>query len=171
MDIKKKLDQGHSKTINAEIVQYVGNSEERFQKLLDCVLGDDMRLSHRASWALGDVSLKYPDMFRKHHRVLIDALKKKQNHNAIRRNIVRTYQFADIPEDYEAELYDICLNFIANAEEKIAVKAFSIRVCERVIEKYPEMKNELLELIKVNLPIWSSGLKNRGSKFLKRWGA
>ena len=169
MDIAKKLDQGHNKTINAEIVEYVGKSEKRFQKLLNCVLGEDMRLSHRASWALGDASLKYPDLYNKHHRVLIDALKVKQNHNAIRRNIVRTYQFADIPEEYEAELYDVCLNFVADSDEMIAVRAFSIRVCERIIEKYPEMKNELLEVIKSNMSVWSAGLKSRGNKFLKRW--
>ncbi len=170
MNFKKVLSHGHSKVINNEIVEYIGNNDARFVKLLKCVLGDDMRLSQKASWALGDVSLKYPVLYNKYHRELIDALKVKQNHNAIRRNIVRTYQFADIPEEFEAELYDICLNFIADSEEAIAVKAFSIRVCERIIEKYPEMANELLTIIKSNITIWSSGLKNRGNKFIKKWG-
>jgi len=169
MNISKKLAQGHSKTINTEIVEYVGQSESRFKDLLICVLGDDMRLSQRASWALGDISLKYPALYNQHHRVLLDSLKQVQNHNAIRRNIVRTYQFADIPEEYEAELYDICLNFVNDIEEMTAVKAFSLRVCERVIEKYPEMKNELIQIIETNQSLWSSGLKNRGSKFLKKW--
>lgn len=169
MNIKEKLAAGHNKTINKEIVDYVGSSELRFKKLMDIVLGQDMRLSHRASWAMGDVSLRHPQLLYKHHRNLIDALKVKQHHNAIRRNIVRTYQASEIPEAYEAELYDICLNFVADTDEAIAVKAFSIRVCERVIEKYPEMANELLAIIKANISIWSSGLKNRGNKFLKRW--
>lgn len=169
MNIAEKLADGHSKTINTEIVRYVGSDKKKFLELLNCVLSDNMRLSHRASWALGDVSLKYPALFNLHHRTLIDALKVKQNHNAIRRNIVRTYQFADIPEEFEGELYDICFNFITDHEEAIAVKAFSIRVCERVIEKYPEMAGELLALIKTNMTIWSSGLKNRGHKFIKRW--
>lgn len=169
MNIAEKLANGHNKTINKEIVEYVGLSEERFQELLTCFFSNEMRLSHRASWALGDVSLKHPELFNKHHRKLINSLKVKQNHNAIRRNVVRTYQFAKIPEEYEAELYDICLNFVADIDEAIAVKAFSLRVCERVIEKYPEMANELLSIIEANIPIWSSGLKNRGNKFLKRW--
>lgn len=170
MDISEKLAQGHNKTINNEIVAYIGNSEKRFEQLLDCFFSEEMRLSHRASWALGDVSLKYPTLFDKHHRKLINSLKVKQSHNAIRRNVVRTYQFAEIPEELEAELYDICLNFILDMEEKTAVKAFSLRVCERIIEKYPEMANELIEIIKANISIWSSGLKGRGNKFLLRWG-
>jgi hypothetical protein len=170
MNIREKLAEGHSKTITAEIVDYVGQNEVRFKELLSCVLCDNMRLSHRASWALGDVSLRYPTLYNQHHRVLLDALKTKQNHNAIRRNIVRIYQFAEIPEEYEAELYDICLNFVADAEEMTAVKAFGMRVCERVIERYPEMKNEMLEIIKSNQAQWSSGLKNRGKKFLEKWG-
>ncbi len=170
MDFKKKLESGHNKTINNEIVAYIGNSEARFEKLLECFFSEEMRISHRSSWALGDVSLKYPQLFDKHHRALIDALKVKQNHNAIRRNVVRTYQFAEIPEEYEGELYDICFNFIADHDEQTAVKAFSLRVCERVIEKYPEMAGEMIALIKRNKTLWSSGLKNRGKKFLDRWG-
>jgi len=170
MDFRKILESGHNKTINKEIIDYIGNSELRFNKLLDCFFSNEMRLSQRASWALGDVSLKHPTLFNKHHRKLIDSLKVKQYHNAIRRNVVRTYQFAEIPEEYEAELYDICLNFISDTQEKTAVKAFSLRVCERIIEKYPEMAGEMLALIRANKSLWSSGLKNRGQKFLERWG-
>ena len=169
MNIAEKLGEGHSKAINNQIVKYIGDSPVRFKELMRCFLSSDYRISQRASWALGDVAVRHPLLIDQYHRVLFDCLKEKQKHNSIKRNIVRTYQVANIPEDYEAELYDICLNFVANTEEAIAVKAFSIRVCERIIEKYPEMSNELFIVIKSNIAIWSSGLKNRGNKFLKRW--
>jgi hypothetical protein len=169
MDIKKKLAAGHTRAINKEIVDYIGQKESRFEKLLECFFSDDMRLSHRSSWALADAAVRYPSLLRPHHRKLIDSLKVKQSHNSIRRNVVRTYQFAEIPADLEGELYDICFNFICDTNEAIAVKAFSIRVCERVIERYPEMASELLVVIKESIQNWSSGLKSRGNKFIKRW--
>ncbi len=170
MNIAHKLAEGHSKQITTEIVKYIGNNPARFKELVNYFLGNDVLISQRASWALGDAVCGQPDMANPFHRILIDCLKNPENHNSIRRNIVRIYQAANIPNDYEAELYDVCLNFIADTDEAIAVRAFSIRVCERVIEKYPEMANELVEIIKANISIWSSGLKSRGSKFLKKWG-
>ena len=169
MDIAQKLKQGHSRQIIDEIVHHIGDNENRFLQLLNCFMSNDNRLSQRASWALGNLSQLHPHLFDNHHRVFLNCFHDKKKHNAIRRNIVRIYQVAHIPEEYEAELYDICLNFIADNEEAIAVKAFSIRACERVIEKYPEMANELLTEIKSKIPNWSSGLKSRGNKFLKRW--
>lgn len=170
MDIAAILQSGHSKAITASIVAYIGEDAARFKELLTIFLGDDFRLSQRASWALGHASYERPALIKPYHRQLLDALKVKQAHNSIRRNVVRTYQIAEIPEEYEAELYDICLNFIIDVHEATAVKAFSLRVCERVVEKYPEMANEVLEVIKANIEHWSSGLKNRAKKFLVRWG-
>ncbi len=54
-------------------------------------------------------------------------------------------------------------------QEATAVKAFSLRVCERIVERYPELANEVIVIIDEFYEHWSSGLKNRGKIFLKRW--
>lgn len=169
IEIIEKLKKSQEKIVVDELIQYIGHNPERLKELVDCFLQEDMRTSQVASWPLGKISNSQPDLFRPYHRPLIDALVQKQRHNAIRRNVVRIYQFIEIPEEFEAEIFDICVKFISNANEPIAVKAFSIRVCERIIEKYPELANELIQIIKASINGWGSALENRGNKFLKKW--
>ena len=88
-------------------------------------------------------------------------MKQENRHNAIRRNIVRLYQFVEIPEDTEGELYDICIRFILNHNEAIAIRAFSMRVCERIALRHPMLIEELIAVIETTIPNGSSGLKNR----------
>jgi len=169
VDIKQILLKEHNKKTTLAIVAYVGDDAERFKELMQCFLGDEMRLSQRASWPLGFIGEERPHLLKPYHKVLIESLQQEQKHNAIKRNVTRIYQSAPIPEKYEAQLYDICAAFLMDPNEAIAARAFGLRVCERVVEKYPEMANEINEIIKANMEHWSSGLKSRGSKFLKRW--
>lgn len=169
MKIRTFLTSGHNKEITHQVVQYVGTDAGRFKELMDCFLSEEMRISQRAGWALGMIGEKHVELLNPYHCILLDCLKRDNAHNAIRRNIVRVYQFCEIPMELEAELYDVCINFISDFHEMIAVKAFSIRVCERIIEHYPELRTELSGVIRSEIEHWSPGLKNRGRKFLERW--
>ncbi len=169
MQIQQLLLQGHNKKIRDQIVEYVGSNANRFDELMQCFFDKNIQVSQRASWPVSILCENQAQLMKAYHRNFINSLKNTEVHNAIRRNVVRVYQTSEIPIEYEAELYSICFQCIADPKEAIAIRAFSIRVCERIIEKYPELKNELIEIIKTNIYSWSSGLANRGRKFLEKW--
>jgi hypothetical protein len=54
------------------------------------------------------------------------------------------------------------MHFMLDYNEAIAIRAFSMRICDRISLKYPELISELLYAIRSILPGASSGLKNRG---------
>lgn len=169
MNISETLRQGHSKALTNQIVEYVGTHPSRLQELMDCFLSNEMRISQRASWAIGWIGEQKPELFAPYHLHLLAALRQEQPHKAIRRNTMRIYQFIDIPDDIESELYDLGISFIMDIQEATAVKAFSLRVCERIVERYPELAHEVIVVIDEFYNFWSSGLQNRARKFLKKW--
>ena len=162
------IQQSNSKTIINQVIDYVGNNQQRLDELMRLFLGDHMRISQRSSWAVGHIGEQQPQLFDKYHPHLIEHLRQPHAHNAIKRNIVRMYQFIEIPYEYEGKLYEIALNFLLDSNEAIAVKAFSMHVCERIAIKYTDLIPELMDAIVSVLPNASSGVKNRGKHVLNR---
>ena len=117
--------------------------------------------------ALSNIGEKHPEMFLPYHQLLLDKLQEKQSHNSIRRNIVRMYQFIEIPPEYEGNFYDLAMLYLLNPNEAIAVRAFSMRICENIALKYPELIPELIQAVESVVPNGSNGLKNRAGHVLK----
>ena len=145
-----------------EIIDFVGDSPELFAELMEIFLNGSSRVSQMTSWALGHIGEQQPQLINHYHRELINELRDYTKHNAVRRNIVRIYQTCEIPEEFEGELYELALNFVLEPKEAIAVRAFSMRICERIAIRYPDLAPELIVSIKSILSNASSGLKNRG---------
>jgi hypothetical protein len=149
-------------TIN-EIIDFVGDSPELFAELMEHFSNGSSRVSQTTSWALGHIGESKPWLITTYHKQLLHQLQDKSKHNAVRRNIVRIYQTCEIPEEIEGELYTMGLHFVLDPKEAIAVRAFSMRICERIATKYPELIPELIDALQSVLPNASSGLKNRGT--------
>ncbi|MFT6111473.1 MAG: hypothetical protein ACJA19_000238 [Bacteroidia bacterium] len=99
--------------------------------------------------------------------MLLLQLQDKTNKGAVRRNIVRIYQTCPIPEEIEGEIYELAMHFMLDYKEAIAIRSFSMRICDRISRKYPELISELLDAIRSILPGANSGLKNRGQNTIQ----
>ncbi|PCJ67456.1 MAG: hypothetical protein COA58_03820 [Bacteroidetes bacterium] len=148
-------------TIN-DIIEFIGDSTELFAELMDIFLNGTLRVSQMTSWALGHIGEQKPELITPYHSELVAQLQNPERHSAVRRNIVRIYQTCEIPKEIEGELYEISIGFVLDPKEAIAIRAFSMRICERIAIRYPDLAPELIDAIKSILPNASSGLKNRG---------
>jgi hypothetical protein len=157
----------NKQTIN-EIIDFIGDSPERFAELIEYFVNGTSRVSQTTSWALGHVGKQKPHLIAPYHTTLVQQLGDKSKHGAIRRNIVRIYQTCPIPDDIAGVLYDTCKAFMLDPKEAIAIKAFSMTVCEQIAVKYPELIPELIDAIESIIPTGSNGVKNRGRHTLKR---
>jgi hypothetical protein len=169
MDIQEALTQGHSTEIRNEIIAYVGSNPTRMKELMDCYFSDNLRLNQRASWPLNFIARKYPEQMEPYHEQMMDAMENPL-HNAVLRNTVRIYEDIDIPESIEGRLFEKCYEYVADPKMATAVRAFSLTILEKLIIKFPELQNEVIELIKEQVPHGSAGFKNRGKKILRRLG-
>jgi hypothetical protein len=80
-------------------------------------------------------------------------------------------QEIQIPEDLQSKVFDMCFGFLQNSSSSIASKAFSMTVCYRIAESFPELLKELALQIQENIFLQGStspGIYIRGNAVLKK---
>lgn len=168
MNIKEALLQEHSKTQTQKITDYIGNDPKRFKELIELFLGDHNRITQRAAWALSYCAEKFPHLIDPYQTRLLEKLVKPNQHDAIKRNILRNWVHYMPPEDLWGELFDICYAFARSKDEAGAIRAFSIYILGNIAMKYPELASEVEVLIEDLKPIGTPAILSSGKKVLKK---
>lgn len=160
---------GQPKQSAQNVVRYVGEDDTRFSVLMDLLFGKDNRLVQRAAHAISHCIDANPALIQPYITKLIDNLGNDPD-VAVRRNTLRILQSQQIPESHQGTLYEICFKYLTSSSEPIAVKAFSMTVLSNLADLYPDLKNELIPIIKDLISTGSAGIKSRGRKVLKALG-
>lgn len=151
---------------SVQVSLMVGTNEELFEELINCMLEKDAEIARRAAWALSFCIEKNAFLFDKHVGVFIDIMNNKTCHVAVKRAATQALQFMEIPEEIEGKAYDYGINILIDPNEGIAVKAYVLQILQNIVIKYPELKQELIELVKDKMPFESPAFKSRGKKLL-----
>lgn len=168
MNIREALLQEHSKVQCNRIVAYIGSNRQRFDELVKLFLTDEYRVVQRAAWPLSNTTAIHPELIQKHLSKIIAHLKTPGIHNAVKRNVMRLLEKTDIPLSLQGTVMDTCFNYIADPKEAVAVKAFSLGVLGKMMNRYPEIIPELKLLIEDRLPHETAAFASRAKKLLKK---
>lgn len=104
------------------------------------------------------------------HKILY-LIEKFPKEEGILRDGTAMLQEIPIPEDLQSKVFDICFGFLQNNSSSIASKAFSMAVCYRIAESFPELLKELALQIQENVFLQGStspGIYTRGNAVLKK---
>jgi uncharacterized protein (UPF0147 family) len=167
MSIRKQLQKEFSKMNSVKVSLMVGANEDLFAELIDCLLEKDAEIARRAAWAISFCLKKNPFLFDQHVSVFIDIMNNKTCHVAVKRAATQALQFMEIPEEMEGLAYDYGINILYDPDEGIAVKAYVLQMLQNIVLKYPELKQELIQLVEDRMPFESPAFKSRGKKLLK----
>ncbi len=125
MSLREEILKEHSKAQCNKIVQWVGDSQKKFNELFNLFLNDEYRVTQRASWPLSYCVIAHPEFVRNNFSKLIKNLYKPNLHASIKRNTIRLLQHVAIPKKYQGEIMQICFSYVESPTEGVAVKAFS----------------------------------------------
>ncbi len=164
--IEKALLKGRSSKAANEIVQIVLKNPDALEELMTYFLSNDSRLCQTASWSVGILASKASHLLIPYMSKLIEA-HENPNHDSVLRNSIRAWQFMDIPEEYEGEVFDLCFNYIGDPRFPIAIRVFSMSVCFNICKKYPELLKELKVKLELINQSESPGIRSRCRKILK----
>lgn len=167
MELRKAILAEHSKAQTNKIIKWVGNSQERFDKLFDLFINDEYRVVQRAAWALSYCAIKYPSLISKHFKKLIQNLKVREISNAVKRNTLRLLQYVDLPEDLHGDVMAMCFDYITSMSEAPAVKAFALTILQNLALRYPEIKDEVKIIIEDRWENETPAFRSRAKAFLK----
>lgn len=151
-----------------EIASAVADSIENFGLLISCMENNDRHLASMAAWAMSNAAQLNPALLNNtsFHQMLVE-IARKTTEGGIKRNIVRAWQFAKLPETMVYDIADIALAFLSSPREDIAVKAFSITVLQNCLKQIPELKEEVVFLVEKEMEYGTAALIVRGRKLLK----
>ncbi|MFT5821895.1 MAG: hypothetical protein ACI8ZM_003151 [Crocinitomix sp.] len=162
MDIGQQLLRETSRRNWDKVITYVGEDEERFAELMRIFFTEESKTIIGASQAVGVISEKQPRLIRPYVVDLIGYLKSNPV-DAVKRNTMRVFQFIDIPEEIEGDLFDIAMTYLKGLDTAIAIKAFSMTALRKISAKYPELAQEVIFQIEILVKEEvSKGLTSRG---------
>ncbi|RYU96787.1 hypothetical protein [Emticicia agri] len=169
LDIENEINREFSKERVTKIASYIGADTERFAILMNIFLRGQYVNTQKAGWILSECAENYPLLIIPYFRNLIQKLQEPFATDSVKRNIVRVWQFVNIPDEYIDDIYDICFGFI-NSHEAIAIRVFSMTVCYNIARKIPELRHELrltIEDVLLKNQDGSAAIISRGNKILK----
>lgn len=168
MNLLQEILQVNSKSSCKKIADYIDTDEELFAKLIQLFLNGDSRTTQCAAGVINACIEQNPFLIKPYFKDFIAKLKEPNIHDGIKRNILRAWQFVDISEEHQGEVYDLCYRYLAD-NEPIAVIVFAITVCLNITKQIPELKQELqlqIELLLLKHQNGSAGINSRGKKVL-----
>jgi hypothetical protein len=168
MNWTKEILKEHSKRQCDKIVTYVGNNPERFARLVAVFLEGPYRITQRAAWPLSYCVEKHPELLRPHWKKILAFVDKPGVHDAVKRNVLRMFQFVRVPKVYQGLTAELCFKLLANTKEPVAIRVFAMTVLANMAKEVPELKNELIPIIEDHLPYASAGFLSRSRKVLKQ---
>lgn len=171
MDLRREILKEHSKAQCDRIVNWVGDSQARFDELFRLFLEDEPRVTQRAAWPVSYCVSAHPAFINKHWSSLVKYLQKPNLHNAVKRNGTRLLQYVVIPKRYQGEFMNICFDYLASPTETVAVKVFSLAVLGELSREYPEIEPEIKLLIENQLATQTPGFKSMAKKILEQFGS
>lgn len=168
MDLKKVLENDHSKAQTNAIAKYIEDNPTRFKALVEVYLNGTYRTTQRAAWPLSICVERNPALLKPHLKTILDFLKRDKIHDAVKRNTMRLLQLVNIPTRYEGQVVDLCFEYLQNPRVAVAIRVFSITVLCNVISDKPTLKNELKIILEDQLPYSSAAFVRRARKVLRK---
>lgn len=147
MNLREQILSEHSKSNALLMSNWIGNNPERFEALMKLFLKDEYRVVQRSAWVLSLCADKNPQLILPYIEDMIAICAKPNVHVAVKRNVTRIFQTFPIPEIHQEALINLCFEWLINPKETVAVRCFSMEILCNLSQIYPDLKNELVNII------------------------
>ena len=169
MSIKSEILKSYSKQNTVRVANLIGQDIDLFKELMSIYFNaEDMDLARKAAWVLRHCVDQYPCLAEPYVKKIINYLSKEGHHDAIKRNGLAILQIISIPEELYGPITNICFEFIQSGKEAIAIKAYSMRILDKIGNDIPEIRHELKLVVEELLPYESAGFKSSARRILSK---
>jgi hypothetical protein len=148
------------------VIESAGDDPSVFAYLVNLVTSLEEPLASRAAWALDGIHEKYPDLLKPHLAKIVKSIGQFK-HTGTTRNVLKLFTRIDIPKKHHETLVQLCFDFLYNKDIPVAVKVYSMQIIENLSSHYPELRQELHEILRDQYDRSSAGFQSRASKILK----
>ncbi|MEN8230191.1 MAG: hypothetical protein ABFS38_18665 [Bacteroidota bacterium] len=147
------------------LIRDVGDSEEKFLKLLKLTLFEKDPLAWRAGWIMDGSDEQHPGLASNHLSKIIQKLPELESTGTLR-CLLRLLCRYDIPEEDQGLLIDLCFGYMVSELYPVAVKVHAMQIIYNHVLLYPELKDELVTVIEDQVQNNTIGFKSRGKRII-----
>lgn len=147
MDIREKILEIRTAFDKTAFVDYFNNRPKEFDELMQCIFNlEEYPIKEYASWILIHVSQSGKIELQNYYPQLVDVLFRTDDQTVLR-NVSRSLHQFQVTDYRESEFVDLLISFIQNYENKVALQVYSMYLLAQFIKKYPELKEEIAQII------------------------
>lgn len=109
---------------------------------LSGLLFEEQSIATRYSWLLSDIGMEQPQ---KLFDLLPYLFAQRHKTNALNfaQQMVKYWRIAGIPEEQKGHAIDVMFGWLMDPKESTHIKTVSLDVLAKLLEEYPDLKNEL----------------------------
>ena len=128
----------------SEMLEFISNHPESFDQALKLALENEENLSWRATWLVAGVMEKNDQRARPFIQKIITILPDRDDGH--QRELLKILLKMELDEDFESLLFDISVTLWEQVRKQSSVRYYAFQGMMKVVEKYPELKNEIISL-------------------------
>jgi hypothetical protein len=167
MDIHEKILDVRTNRDKKTQVDYFVQRPDEFDQLMQCIFNlEEYPYKEYASWLLIHIAQSKRIDLRPYYQQMVDVLFQTDNQTVLR-NVTRSLTEMSITDYRESEFIDLLIGFIQNYENKVALQVYSIYILQQFIQRYPELKEEITEIIALHRAEKTVSYKVAERNFLK----
>ncbi len=160
MNFYKALDTDSSRAVADIVTEAVGDNPIYFKEVLDLALQDIPKISMRAGRVVLFCSEKHPELLKPYLRQLIKNIPKIKNEGTLRTILRLIIMFPEIKNENDISLLlEKGFDYIQGKRYSVAIKVYAMEILYNISKQYPEILNELIAVVKSQIPFSSAGFK------------
>ncbi|GAB1405763.1 MAG: hypothetical protein PHX54_00680 [Lentimicrobiaceae bacterium] len=167
MSLEAALLREHSRSNTDFLTNYILRNPEMFEELWIILLKNEDPLSRKAAWVADYCAEIRPDLIVERVEELAQKVSTFKS-DGLKRHALRMLSRTTLPVQNLGYLIDVCFKWLENKSETVAVKVYCMLILSEVCKQLPELTNELLDIINIQMPEATPGFKTCGKKIIKQ---
>lgn len=127
-----------------EMITFIKTHPEYFEEAIMLATLNKQPYSWRAAWVLWSCIEMNDPRVKKHIPKLIESIKQKEDGH--QRELLKILLAMNLTEEQLGYLFDVCVSLWEEVEKKPSVRYTAFKFILKVVEKHPDLRNEILLL-------------------------
>ncbi len=149
------------------MIRETGRSREKFLEALKLALHEKDPLAWRSAWVLDGMDEQHPGLAEPHLTLILKRIPHLESIGSLR-SLLRLLCRHQIPEEEQGILIDRCFAYLVSELYPPAVKVHAMEIIYNHALLYPELKNELVTVIRDEAEHNSTGFQVRGRMIIEK---
>lgn len=167
MELRDKILEIRTTRDKKEFAEHFLKHPDQIDPMVQMILDEEAYpFKEYASWILFHLIRSKKFDFQYLYNSLVDHLFISKDQSVLR-NVCNCVHELEITTYRESDLVDLLLSFVQDSNNKVALQVYSIKILTKFTLSYPELKEEILQVIALNKEGKTHSYKAANRYFLK----